>query len=61
MNEQRERRNGSERRQYDRDIPIWLEQGKHRDRRILEMSKEEMLGFSGLIVENYLKPTDKDM
>ena len=61
MNELHERRNGNERRQYDRAIPIWMEQGVHRDRRLLEMSKEEMLGFSGLIAESYLKPTDKDL
>ena len=58
MNVQHERRNGNERRQYDRDIPIWMEQGVHRDRRILKMTEEKMSDFSGLIVESYLKPAD---
>ena len=61
MNAEHERRNGKERRQYDRAIPIWMERGVHRDRRILEMTEEKMSDFSLLIFESYLKPAGKDL
>ncbi len=51
MNAEHERRNGGERRQYDRAIPIWMERGVHRDCRILEMTEEKMTDFSLLIFE----------